>query len=117
MKQLTLITVLFCLSSQVFSQDTRQATTVKQFYTEMGGPGILFSANFDTRFSSENHLGLGMRLGIGFTIKDDGTYDPNGIYQDGIRTIPTLPVGINYLFGKGTSPHTFEVGGGATFLF
>src|SRR4051794_32238666 len=35
------------------------------FYAELGGPGILFSANIDTRFKP-SHLGLGGRAGIGF---------------------------------------------------
>ena len=116
MKQLTLITALLIVSSQIIAQD-KSPMSVKQFYTEMGGPGILFSANFDTRFNPEKHIGFGMRVGIGFTIKDEGSYDPNGNYQDGILTVPTLPIGFNYLFGKETSPHTFEVGAGTTFLF
>ena len=117
MKTLTLFVAVCCLTTNLFSQNTKPAT-VKQFYTEMGGPGILFSANFDTRFNSEKKLGLGLRAGIGFTIKtNDETIDQYGNYITRVRTIPTLPVGINYLFGKETSPHTFEVGAGATFMF
>ena len=98
-----------------FSQD--DAKVSKQFYTELGGPGIMFSANMDTRFSNKSHIGWGLRLGIGFTIKDDEFIDDNGFYSSSVRTIPTMPLGINYLFGKEGSSHTFEVGAGTTFLF
>ncbi len=121
MKRSILLLLLTTSTLFSFAQDNqdKKNSPVKQFFTEMGGPGIMFSANFDTRFSAKNHLGLGTRVGIGFTIKDGGGYyDVNGNwYENSIRTIPTLPFGINYLFGKGNSPHTFEVGAGATFLF
>jgi hypothetical protein len=109
----TLLFSVFLLSA--FSQDEPKVS--KQFYTELGGPGIMFSANMDTRLSNKSHLGWGLRVGIGFTIKDDDYYDSNGNYSSSIRTIPTLPVGFNYLFGKEGSAHTFEVGAGTTFLF
>jgi len=32
------------------------------------------------------------------------------------RSALTLPVQVNYIFGKGTSPHTFEVGSGITYV-
>lgn len=107
------------LSMALFNAFTQDEPKVsKQFYTEMGGPGILFSANIDSRFSSKSHIGWGMRAGIGFTIKDMDNYDPvTGVYSNSVRTIPTLPIGFNYLFGKEGVPHTFEVGAGATFLF
>lgn len=110
-----LIALLFTVSiSQVFAQ---QAKVSKQFYTEMGGPGIMFSANLDARFNAKSHIGLGIRGGIGFTIKNEDRYDSLGYYTNHIRTIPTLPVGLNYLFGRSNSPHTFEVGAGTTILF
>ena len=118
MKYAFLSIVFTCLLFQSYSQDnSEQEKTSKQFYTEMGGAGIMFSANFDTRFSKASNFGLGTRIGIGFTIKDQDYYDPNGNYSNSVRTIPTLPFGLNYLFGKNGSAHTFEVGGGATYLF
>lgn len=36
-----------------------------QFFAEVGGPGILFSANIDTRFNTSS-LGWGGRIGLGF---------------------------------------------------
>lgn len=115
----TISTLFFlCLMVSAFSQKG-ETGTVKQFYTEMGGPSVLFSANFDTRFTPGRQTGLGMRAGLGFTISDnDYDIDGNGNYTYyGTRTIANLPIGINYLFGKETSPHTFEVGAGTTFLF
>ena len=74
----TLLFLTAVISS--FSQD--DAKVSKQFFTEMGGPAVLFSANIDSRFSSKSNLGLGMRAGIGFTIKDEEIYDSNGFYSN-----------------------------------
>ena len=81
------------------------------FYAELGGPGILFSANIDGRFS-KSVLGIGGRIGIGFVTTD--TYDNNtGFYES--KSVGTFPIQLNYIFGKPNSVHTFEVGAGATF--
>jgi len=80
------------------------------FYAELGGPGILFSANIDGRFS-KSVLGIGGRIGVGFVTTD--TYDNNGNYDT--KSVATFPFQINYIFGKPSSVHTFEVGAGATF--
>ena len=117
MKTLTLSFTLLLITAISFAQVSGTPKTVKQFYTEMGGPGILFSANFDSRFKPAKQVGWGVRAGIGFTIKDNEEYiDQNGNVNYRFRTIPTFPVGINYLFGKETSAHTFEAGGGITVL-
>ncbi|MEO6071240.1 MAG: hypothetical protein ABIN57_08215 [Chitinophagaceae bacterium] len=86
------------------------------FFAEFGGPGILFSANLDTRFKP-SRLGLGGRAGIGFVTADESTYNPsNGNYGYNPASVLTVPVQLNYIFGKGVSPHTFEVGAGITYL-
>lgn len=81
------------------------------FYAELGGPGILFSANIDRRFSQSN-LGWGGRIGLGFVsgyiVPDTGEY-----YWDP-ESVVTIPIQINHVFGKPNSPHTFEVGAGLT---
>ncbi len=82
----------------------------RQFYVEMGGAGVLFSANFDSRFVAGNSLGFGFRIGAGFGTGRTASSDGD------IRSYMTFPVGLNYVFGKSTSPHTFEVGAGATFI-
>lgn len=91
----------------------QQKTTPGQmsFYAELGGPGILFSANIDGRFS-KSVLGFGGRVGIGFVTTD--SYDNNTGYYE-TRSVATFPLQLNYIFGKPNSVHTFEVGAGATF--
>lgn len=117
MTKLTLSLAFLFLITNCFAQEPVKEKAVKQFYTEMGGPGIIFSANFDTRFSNSKQTGLGIRFGLGFTVKDNEEYiDENGYTQYRFRTIGTIPFGINYIFGKETSPHTFEAGGGITLL-
>lgn len=83
-----------------------------QFYAEVGGPGILFSANIDTRFTPST-LGWGGRIGLGFYTGEDYDYNNPGYYYYS-QSVVTIPVQVNYVFGKFDSPHTFEVGGGFT---
>lgn len=71
----------------------------KAFYGEIGGSGLLFSANYDSRFKGSN--GLGFRLGIG------GAGGTGG-------GILTVPVGLNYITGAG--PSHFEFGVSVTFV-
>jgi hypothetical protein len=114
MKVLLLISFLF-ISGIVMAQE---ATTSKipgqtSFYAELGGPGILFSANIDRRFT-KSHLGIGGRIGLGFVSGE--TYDySNGNYTYDPKSVVTFPVQVNYIFGKSASAHTFEVGAGVTF--
>lgn len=110
-----LLILLLCTSSIVFAQE---ATTSKipgqtSFYAEVGGPGILFSANIDRRFA-KSHLGFGGRIGIGFVTGDDYDYI-NNMYSDQ-KSVVTVPLQLNYIFGKANSVHSFEVGAGATFV-
>jgi len=84
------------------------------FFAEVGGPGVLFSANVDTRFKKTN-LGWGGRAGIGFVTEYEQFYDPTfGYTGDRRRSVLTVPVQVNYIFGKSNSPHTFEAGAGIT---
>ncbi|WP_079700725.1 hypothetical protein [Daejeonella lutea] len=69
-------------------------------FVEVGGQGLLFTANYDTRFSNKRN-GLGGRAGIGY-IAIDGDH------------VTTVPIGLNYLLGTGK--HLFEVGLGATVI-
>lgn len=69
-------------------------------FVEIGGQGLLFTANYDTRFSNRRD-GLGGRAGIGY-ISIDGD------------NITTIPFGLNYLLGS--NKHFFEVGLGATVI-
>lgn len=102
-----------------FGQQTNKSQVEGQtsFYAEGGGPGIMFSANYDRRFHQSN-LGIGGRIGLGFVTTYDNYYDTGQsyFYNGRQRSIVTVPIQINYIFGKSNSPHTFEVGGGFTYL-
>ncbi|MDR0834274.1 MAG: hypothetical protein LBN93_08860 [Candidatus Symbiothrix sp.] len=93
-------------------------TSGRQFYVEMGSLGGLFSANYQSRFSPSERLGWGYHAGLGFTLVDTYGYDYGygSNYNDENNTVYTIPVGLNYIFGKANSPHTFEAGAGVTFL-
>lgn len=71
----------------------------QNIYVELLGQGLLFTANYDTRFSNKRN-GLGGRIGIG-AIGGDGD------------NIVTIPISLNYLLGEGKN--FFEVGIGATY--
>ena len=66
-------------------------------FVELLGPGGIFSANYDTRFTSKPG-GIGIRTGISYTKIEDAS-------------IFTLPVQMNYLLGK--DEKYFEIGLGA----
>src|ERR1700750_1000845 len=72
------------------------------FFAEIGGPGVLFSANYDTRFHKSN-LGIGGRIGIGFVTayddRNDTVLNYNYYYGGRQRSVLTVPVQVNYLFG------------------
>jgi len=93
------------------AQDGKVAN--KLFYSEIGGPGVITSINFDSRCNSNSQLGFGFRLGVGF-----GSKDREGYYSiiPETRTYYSIPVGFNYVFGKPNSAHTFEVGTGFSIL-
>ena len=72
----------------------------QNFYVELLGPGITFSANYDTRFSKKRD-GLGGRIGVGY-------------FADNDYSIASYPIQLNYLLGK--KGKYFEIGAGATFV-
>jgi hypothetical protein len=88
------------LSTLVNAQQDIKTTTNKTVYGEIGGPGILFSANFDTRFTRKP-TGLGLRIGLGYA----PAWSSSAV---------TVPMGINFLAGK--NKHYFEAEGGASFI-
>jgi hypothetical protein len=117
-KQIFTLCLLLFVSTFIFSQNDKPESIGKSsFIAELGGAGIVFSANYDTRFT-QSRLGLGGRIGAGFVSAYDDYYDPTtGYYVGGDRvSAVTLPVQLNYIFGKHRSPSCFEVGGGITYV-
>ncbi len=107
------------LSAQHSAEDAgKKLEGQTAFFAELGGPGILFSANIDRRFK-KSILGWGGRVGIGFVslYEDNFVSTPGGgYYTNGKQvSVVTFPLQVNYIFGKDASPHSFEVGAGVTF--
>lgn len=103
--------LLSCLSFAQDSQSNAVEPGRQSFYAELGGPGILFSANFDTRFN-KSRTGLGVRVGLGF-VSGYIVENNSGYYGDPVSVV-TFPVQLNYVFGKPNSVNAFEVGAGIT---
>jgi len=107
--------LLLTLSQSLLAQE--RYVVGKLFHTEVGGPGVIMSANFDARFNSKERLGLGYRLGAGFGIKRTGGYyslDSDDTFVR--RTYYSFPVGLNYVLGKPNKASAFEVGAVVSFL-
>ena len=116
MKKVLYALTIVCLSvstaaAQQNTTDNSFTVAQTQFFAELGGPGVLFSANIDRRFA-KSHVGWGGRVGVGFVT---GDYEHDN-YNFRRESVVTLPVQVNYVFGKDHSPHTFEVGAGVTVL-
>ena len=103
------------------SLSAQETVPGKLLYIELGGPGVILSANYDARFKPNERLGFGYRFGVGFgmgkikTVWVDKQW--NYTYTEYLkRTYYTIPAGINYIFGKPNDANTFEIGAGVTFL-
>lgn len=72
-------------------------------FFELGGNGILFSLNYDQRFTKTNK-GIGGRIGLG--------YIPS--ITHGSTSGVVIPIAVNYLT---EGPHCFEAGAGVTIGF
>jgi len=95
-----LMTTSFVQSSLAQGTERPMQTTrnASQLYFELGGPGIIYSFNYDGRFSKYEN-GLGLRIGIGgASVNGDGYY--------------AIPFQLNYL--AGTKGKYFEAGLGVT---
>ncbi|HVX24875.1 MAG TPA: hypothetical protein VHB70_00935 [Parafilimonas sp.] len=95
------ITLFFCFSVIIgFCQKENEPTSPAQsVFLEIGGNGLLFSANYDVRFTPHQN-GIGGRIGLGFFGGSGGG-------------ILTVPIGLNYLAGK--APNFLEAGLGYTY--
>jgi hypothetical protein len=118
MRKLMMLFATFPVMLVSFAQDDDQPKAMRNsFFAEGGGPGIAFSANIDRRFTN-SHLGFGARIGLGFVSAYQSEYDSVGYYYGNYdyKSTYTVPFQINYIFGKGSSPHTFEIGAGVTYV-
>jgi len=117
-KFLFLVYVICFFDIVSFSQESKANRTNtpyrSSFYAEVGGPGILFSANIDTRFKPSS-FGWGFRGGLGFVTGYEVTTPVNGINEYEETSAMTILAQLNYVFGKYESPGSFEVGAGATY--
>lgn len=111
---LLIIITAFAFAAQAQSSNAKTPGQTS-FFAELGGPGILFSANIDHRFKP-SHLGFGGRAGVGFVTADESISNSSGYYDYHTASVITVPLQLNYIFGKPQSPHTFEVGAGLTFV-
>jgi hypothetical protein len=97
--KLKLLFAFMCIINLSYAQKNEKAHIPSQraqsVYGELGGNGILFSANYDVRFAN-SQKGLGARIGIG-----------------GLANYLTIPFAFNYLAGK--APNYFEGGLGITY--
>jgi len=109
--------VLLAFAQPVKSQEEIQG---KALYAEFAGPGVILSLNFDSRFKAGEQFGFGYRIGVGFGVTNFADYINEDYYWNDepteYRSYYSIPVGLNYILGKPNSPHSFEVGAGATFL-
>ena len=92
------IACLFC--KPCFAQNSAVTTRAQNVFVELGGPGLLLSANYDSRFGNRRD-GLGGRLGVGYIAENS-------------NSILTIPLQVNYLLGKRSK--YFELGIGATVI-
>lgn len=99
MKKRNLSTFITALTFFLFCSNL-QAQTKNAFFVELLGNGLLFSANYDIRISSDGKWGA--RAGIGYI----GSIDDGGVI--------TIPIMANHLLGK--DGKYFEVGAGITYL-
>jgi hypothetical protein len=122
MKKMFLLFLVTVLSITIAQRlNAQEKAPSKLFFAEFGGPGVIMSANLDSRFKSDTRLGFGFRLGAGFGIgqfPDKKVVHRNGdvYYENVSRTVYTFPAGINYIFGKANAAPSFEVGAGASYL-
>jgi hypothetical protein len=113
----TFVVLAMLASASSFAQSGKTSKPGQSFFAELQSPGI-FSANYDRRFT-KSAFGFGARVGVGFATGYSTTWfaDPSGYYhyEDRRRSVLTIPVQVNYLFGKPSSTSAFEVGAGAIF--
>jgi hypothetical protein len=87
------------LRAQGQERGTEVTANASQIYFELGGPGVIYSFNYDGRLSKYEN-GIGFRIGVG-----GASWNGSGYVA--------VPFQLNYLLG--TKGKYLEVGAGATF--
>ncbi|MBS9523044.1 hypothetical protein KI659_03350 [Litoribacter alkaliphilus] len=100
MKKLLFSAVILFFVANICKAQAPERSKSQGVFVEVLGNGLLYSVNYDTRFSQSMN-GFGGRAGIGY------------IAIEGVR-LTTVPLLVNYLFGH--EKHFFEVGIGATIV-
>ena len=105
MKKIFLLLLSGCLfmmqgKAQGVEKKMGTSASASQVYLELGGSGLVYTLNFDTRFSKIEN-GLGFRVGIG------------GAGGSGDSYI-AIPAQLNYLLGE--NGKYLELGAGATYF-
>ena len=113
MKLFLIAVLLITVGQSILAQEFSAPN--KMFFCEFGGPGMVMSANFDSRIKPNTRHGLGFRIGAGFGLKMF-PHSSENMYTNVTRTVYSIPAGINYIFGKTNSASTFEVGAGASIM-
>ena len=128
-KLLFLVTFLF---SNYSLNAQNEHVVRKKIYGEFLGPGVTMSINFDARFKTDERLGLGYRIGVGYGFEGidhkfveelrefDVVESPTNFlinFHKGVKgTFYSFPLGLNYLIGKPQRSSCFEIGAGVTFF-
>ena len=111
--RLSVITLLYTYSFNASAQIVSQADSIqkdsiykvlfnrrgKSIFFEAGGPGVVYSFNYDVRFNKRQN-GLGMRIGLNY-------------YVFSKKRLAAVPVMVNHLTGK--KGHYLEIGAGITY--
>ena len=98
-KKIFILIVLFISVVGISWAQEEARTKSRAVYAEIFGNGIIYSFNYDQRFT--NRLdGLGFRAGLSY------------VSVEGV-SVSTIPIGLNYLLGK--NGKYFELGAGATY--
>lgn len=75
-----------------FTSNLKASGLKKAVFVEILGSGLLYTINYDTRLKQDVNQGIGIRVGIG-----KGTYSSNQTFG---QRFTTLPINLNYLYGK-----------------
>lgn len=99
MRKIYLLFLAILFTGLLAAQPLLAQTKTNSIYLELGGPGGIYSLNYDIRFQNSIE-GWGARIGVSYFALDG-------------ESLFTIPVQINYLMGK--DGNYFELGAGVTY--